>query len=225
MRGTDWIIVDTETDGIRAPIHVVEVCAQRMRGWEPCGEPFRVWLDHDVPIAPEVVRVHGYDRAFLRRHGTAPRAAHGAFAAYVGGLPLVAHNLSFDWDRCLVPEWGRLGVPAAGRRGLCSVMLSRRVLGSEVPRHGLGALRAHFGLNPAGRAHQALGDAQTTVELFRDVFAPRLRAAGLEEFAAVMAFGQAPMAACRRRLAMGPLSAVFQVDGALRRAIGCATGT
>lgn len=203
MRGTDWIIVDTETDGIRAPIHVVEVCAQRMRGWEPCGEPFRVWLDHDVPIPREAFGVHGYDQAFLRANGTDPRRAHGAFAGYVGGLPLVAHNLSFDWDRCLVPEWGRLGVPTAGWRGFCSVMLSRRVLGNEVPRHGLGALRAHFGLNPQGRAHEALGDVQTTVELFRDVFAPRLRAAGFERFSEVMAFGQMPMNACRRRLAFG----------------------
>lgn len=198
--------MDTETDGIRWPIHVVEVCAQRMRGWEPCAEPFRVWLNHDVPIPPEVVGVHGYDRAFLRKHGAEPRAAHRAFGEYAAGLPFVAHNLSFDWDRCLRPEWARLGFGSAfGQRGFCTVMLSRRVLGGEVRRHGLGALREHFGLNPLGRAHQALGDVQTTVELVRDVLGPRLRRAGLEDFAEVAAFAaRTPVAACVRRFAPLP---------------------
>ena len=220
MRGTDWIIVDTETDGCRAPIHIVEICAQRMRGGEPCGEPFRVWLDHDVPIPREVVAIHGYTREFLRQHGIDPHAAHRALGDYAGGLPFVAHNLAFDWDRCLVPEWTRLGLldlaatdfrlcaesrlppltlaNALGRRGFCTVALSRRVLGkAEVPGHGLQTLRAHFNLNATGAAHQALGDVQTTVELFRDVLAPRLQRAGLEDFEAIAAFTKrTPVAAC-----------------------------
>ena len=219
MRGADWIIVDTETDGCRAPIHVVEICAKRMRGWEPRGEPFRVWFNHDVPIPREVVAIHGYDRAFLRRHGTEPRAAHRALATYAGGLPFIAHNLAFDWDRVLVPEWNRLGLldsamhdfclsaetlppltvaNAIGRRGFCSVALARRVLGKdEVPGHGLQKLRAHFGLNASGAAHQALGDVQTTVELICGVLGPRLRAIGLDDFAAISAFTRrTPVAAC-----------------------------
>lgn len=218
MTGTDWIIVDTETDGCRAPIHIVEICAQRMRGWEPCGEPFRVWLNHDVPIPREVVAIHGYDRAFLRKHGTDPRAAHRALGEYARGLPFVAHNLAFDWDRCLVPEWTRLGLldvashdfclaaeappltvaNPLGRRGFCSVALARRVLGKdEVPGHGLQKLRAHFGLNAAGSAHQALGDVQTTVELICRVLGPRLRGIGLEDFAAIAAFTRrTPVTSC-----------------------------
>jgi len=221
MTGTDWVIVDTETDGCRAPIHIVEICAQRMRGWEPCGAPFRVWLDHDVPIPREVVAIHGYTREFLREHGSDPRAAHRALGDYAGGLPFVAHNLAFDWDRCLVPEWTRLDLlelaatefrlsaetplppltqaNALGRRGFCSVALARRVLGKEEVRgHGLQTLRAHFGLNAAGSAHQALGDVQTTVELLRDVLAPRLHRAGMEDFHTIAAFTKrTPVAACQ----------------------------
>ncbi len=218
MQATDWIIIDTETDGCRWPIHVVEICAQRMRGWEPWGEPFRVWLNHDVPIPREVVAIHGYDRAFLRRHGIDPHEAHRALCAYTGGLPFVAHNLAFDWDRVLVPEWTRLGlldmaafdfqlaaeVPpltaanAFGRRGFCSVALARRVLGKEeVPGHGLQKLRAHFGLNATGASHQALGDVQTTVELICHVLAPRLRGVGLDDFDAIAAFTRrTPVASC-----------------------------
>jgi DNA polymerase-3 subunit epsilon len=78
----EWVIVDTETDGLFAPIHVVEIAAQRMVGWEPRGEPFRVFLDHDVFIPYEALAVHGYTREFLREHGQEPAHAHALFADF-----------------------------------------------------------------------------------------------------------------------------------------------
>jgi hypothetical protein len=41
---TEWVILDTETDGLEYPIHVLEVAAQRMRGKSKDGQPFRVFL-------------------------------------------------------------------------------------------------------------------------------------------------------------------------------------
>ena len=35
MDPTPWSLLDTETTGIKAPIYVVELAAQRVRGWEP----------------------------------------------------------------------------------------------------------------------------------------------------------------------------------------------
>ncbi len=35
MRNTAWILLDTETTGLAAPIFVVELAAQRMRGSLP----------------------------------------------------------------------------------------------------------------------------------------------------------------------------------------------
>lgn len=214
--GTEWIIIDTETDGLRAPIHVVEISAQRMCGWEPVGPGFRALLNHDVPIPWQAEAVHGYNRAFLREHGGDPRAVHREFAGYIGACPLVAHNLSYDWDRCLVPEWARLGLPGAGRRGFCSVALSRRVLRrGDVPGHGLQKLRAHFGLAPEARGHQAWGDVLVIVELCRDVLGPRLERAGVESFAAVAAFaGVTPLARCWERVAFAG-----QTAAAARRSV------
>ncbi len=34
MHGTDWLLIDIETTGIMPPVFVVEIAAQRMRGWE-----------------------------------------------------------------------------------------------------------------------------------------------------------------------------------------------
>jgi hypothetical protein len=38
MHKTTWILLDTETTGLAAPIFVVELAAQRMRGWQADGE-------------------------------------------------------------------------------------------------------------------------------------------------------------------------------------------
>ena len=76
MRDIDqWIIVDTETTGIRNPIYPVEIAGQIMHGWESCGEPFRVLLNFDVPIEPIAEKMHGYSRDYLKQHGIKPEEA------------------------------------------------------------------------------------------------------------------------------------------------------
>ena len=59
MNHTPWLLLDTETTGFKPPIFVVELAAQRMRGWEPEGLPFRRLLNHGVAIPPEAARVNG----------------------------------------------------------------------------------------------------------------------------------------------------------------------
>ena len=195
MQDESWLIVDTETNGVYWPIHAVEIAAQRMRGWQRDGESFQVLLNHDVPIDPGAQAVHGYSREYLRRHGVCPYQAHAAFRDYAGDLPLVAYNLSFDWNRVLEPEYARLGVPTAGRRGFCALTLTRRVV-REVSNYRLETLKGHFSLN-TGRSHTGRNDVETTVALIERVVSPHLHRAGIHGFAAVAAFARrTPVAAC-----------------------------
>jgi DNA polymerase III epsilon subunit-like protein len=198
-RGTNWVIIDTETTGIRSPIFAVEIAAQRMCGWQREGAPFRVLLNHDVEIEPQAQAVHGYSRTYLQKHGLPPHEAHARFRDYVGPSPLVAHNLSYDWDRVLYPEYQRLGVPVAGRRGFCAMTLARRVV-VETSRHGLDALASQFCPSRAVE-HNALPDTLIVVELFEKVYGPRLTDAGITTFEAVAKFSsQTPVIECRRRM-------------------------
>ena len=114
MKNTEWVILDTETTGFSAPIFVVELAAQKMKGWEPDGLPFRYLLNHGTDIPPEAARVHGYAREILERDGDPPEEVYAAFARYVGNRPLVAYNLPYDLDKVLLPEWERLGIPPIG---------------------------------------------------------------------------------------------------------------
>ena len=185
---TRWVIVDTETDGLFAPIHVVEIAGQAMVGWERSGEPFQVFLDHGVRIPREATAIHGYTREFLKEHGVAPRKAHTMFRNYVQGAPIVCHNLSYDWDRALTPEWKRLRCKPVGQAGFCTMLLARRVI-HETSKHNLDLLKAHFRIQ-SGQSHQASADVETVVQLFASVLAPRLSAAGIDTLDAIRAFSR-----------------------------------
>jgi len=189
------VVIDTETDGLCAPIHVLELCGQLMEGWQPLGQPFRMLLNHNVHIPHDAVAVHGYDRAYLRQHGQDPRLVHNAFRQYAQNHPLVAHNLSYDWDRCLKPEWARLGIPAAGQRGFCSMMLARRLV-PEARSYRLDHLKSLFRLTES-RSHQAQADVFTVVELFQKIYKSRLESAGLSSFDSVRSFStRTPLSRC-----------------------------
>ena len=175
-----WVIVDTETDGLTAPIHVIEIAAQLMEGSQPYGDPFQIYLNHDVPIPAAATAIHGYTREFLREHGQKPTEAHEAFRQYARDHPIAAHNLAYDWNRTLEPEWMRLGLPPIGQRGFCTMLLSRRVI-ADLASFRLDALKQHFRLGE-GESHKALNDVQTVVKLFTTVIKPRLEFAGLTTF-------------------------------------------
>lgn len=194
--GTRWVIIDTETTGLYDPIYVVELAGQLMEGWRPVGAPFRMLLNHNVPVPWDAVAVHGYTQEYLKAHGAPPPQVYEAFRGYARDYPLVAHNLSYDWNRCLVPEWARLRIPTIGQSGFCTMLLGRRVI-PETDGHSLDYLRAYFNLNPGGRAHQAKHDVGTVVEMFCNLYRPRLERAGLTTFASVAGFSrQTPIAAC-----------------------------
>src|ERR1017187_4700956 len=117
MNATKWVLLDTETTDLTAPIFVVELAAQRMRGWEPDGEGFRKLLNQITDIPAEASRVHGYTREILERDGEPPIKVYRAFVEYAGGLPLVSFNLEYDLDEVLKPEWKRLRIAPIGSRG------------------------------------------------------------------------------------------------------------
>src|SRR5206468_9818216 len=107
---------------------------------------------------------------------------------YARDYPLVAHNLSFDWNRCLTREWQRLRLQPFGQRGFCCMMLARRVA-PEPSSYRLDVLKDFFQLS-ASQSHRASNDVHTIVELFRRVYMPRIQSAGLDTFDSVAAFAK-----------------------------------
>ena len=71
MSRNSWVLIDTETTGLTAPVFVVDLAAQKMSGWEPVGPVFRKMINHGVDIPAEAARVNGCTREVLERDGYA----------------------------------------------------------------------------------------------------------------------------------------------------------
>ena len=81
---------------------------------------------------------------------------------FVGDMPIVAHNASFDakfWDA----ELARIQ-RSRKQDFVCSLLLSRRLL-PLAPSHKLGVLVEYANLPVAGRYHRALADAEMAASL------------------------------------------------------------
>ncbi|MDC0361368.1 3'-5' exonuclease [Alphaproteobacteria bacterium] len=188
MINSEWILIDTETTGFKAPVFVVEIAAQHMKGWEPVGPAFRKLLNQNEDIPSEAARVHGYTREILERDGESGTDAYAAFADYTRGLPVVAYNLRYDWDDVLIPEWERLGVKPIGTRGFCALRLAQRLL-DPVPAGNckLQTLRQFYRLPERG-AHTAMGDVETVIDLLKTVLKPLADEQNLATWADVLAY-------------------------------------
>jgi DNA polymerase-3 subunit epsilon len=191
MEVPDWILIDTETSGLAAPIFVVELAAQRMRGWEPIGAPFRRLLNQNIDIPPEASRVHGYTREILERDGDPPVEVYRDFLKYVGGLPLVSYHLDYDLEDVLKPEWRRLRIEPIGTAGFCALRLAQRLL-DPVPAGNckLQTLRQFYRLPERG-AHTALGDVETVADLMVNVLRPIAERRGLKSWPDICAYARA----------------------------------
>jgi DNA polymerase III subunit epsilon len=176
----DWIILDTETTGLRAPIYPIEIGAQRMRGWSPCGEAFRILIDFDKPIEPEAEKLHGYSRAFLSQNGKKPETALASFAEYAGKSPLVAYNLDYDWKSVLKPAYTMLGISSSLKQGFCALKLVS-VLIHGLPNRRLKTVMETFNLSDSQK-HNALDDVRIVVRLLEEIIGPHLEACGIRGF-------------------------------------------
>ena len=185
---TPWILLDTETNGLTKPIFALDLAAQKMRGWKKNGKPFRFLLNHGCEIPPEASRVHGYTREILERDGSPPAEVYEAFSKYAGSLPVVAYNLEYDWDKVLLPEWQRLGIPPIGVPGFCALKLAQRLL-DPVPAGNckLQTLRQYYRL-PENGAHTAMGDVLTVVDLMQQVLKPLAERRGLDTWEKIVGF-------------------------------------
>lgn len=188
MNFSEWILLDTETTGFAPPVYVVEIAAQRMKGWNRVGQPFKRLLNHGTDIPPEAARVHGYTREILERDGDPPLSVYADFADYVEYRPLVAYNLPYDLDQVLLPEWARLGLAPIGHRGFCALALTQRLL-DPVPAGNckLQTLRQYYRLPERG-AHTALGDVDTVIDLMTKALRPLAEARGLYSWNQIIAF-------------------------------------
>ena len=156
-------VIDFETTGLSPTMgdRATEVAIVMLEDGKVVAR-YQSLMNAGVRISPFIEAYTGISNEMIR---TAPPASEvmAQAAEFVGGVPLVAHNASFD-QRFWAAELERLGWDAPPAPFACTMLLSRRMY-PEAGSYRLGALAAFHSLPSAGRAHRALADAEVAASL------------------------------------------------------------
>jgi DNA polymerase III epsilon subunit len=165
LTDSTFVALDTETTGLQPIVHrLVEIGAVcfRLDGWELAT--FQQLIDPEIPIPPEVQRVHGITDAMVRGQPTVEQMMPH-FIDFLGPRDtiLLAHNAPFDLG-FLAMALIRLGI-ACPPHDVFDTLAMARQLYPTWPSHSLAHVAMR--LNVASRAeHRALFDALLVKEVF-----------------------------------------------------------
>ena len=156
-------VIDFETTGLSPDMgdRATEVAVVIVDNGK-ISDRYQSFMNAGVRIPPFIESLTGITNAMVRN---APPASEvmSALAKFVGSVPLVAHNASFD-RKFLDAEWSRIRQQRK-QEFACSMLLARRIY-PAAPDHKLGTLVSHLKLPPAARHHRALADAEMTAHLW-----------------------------------------------------------
>lgn len=156
-------VIDFETTGMSPDMgdRATEVAVIMVSGGS-IVDRYQSLINTGAYISAFITELTGITNAMVR---SAPPAAQvmKELAEFVGEVPLVAHNASFD-SKFLDAEWLRIGRHRQ-QEFACSMLLARRIY-PDSPNHKLGTLVQYLELPDTARHHRALADAEMTAQLW-----------------------------------------------------------
>jgi DNA polymerase-3 subunit epsilon len=156
-------VIDFETTGLSPDMgdRATEVAVVVVDGGE-IVDRYQSLMNAGVRIPAFIAELTGITNAMISKAPPAAKVMR-ELAEFVGDIPLVAHNASFD-SKFLDAEWSRIK-QRRQQEFACSMLLARRIY-PAAPNHKLGSLVSHLGLPSANRHHRALADAEMTAHLW-----------------------------------------------------------
>jgi DNA polymerase-3 subunit alpha (Gram-positive type) len=177
---TDYVVFDVETTGLNADTNeIIEIGAWKVQSGV-VKEKFNQLIKPQGYLSAEIQKITGITPDMLKDAETIENVLP-EFADFCGKLPLLGHNLPFDYGFMLADSYN-LGIDfslAGTRRGIDTLELSRKlVLGS----HKLCDMADHFGIHieqtEGSSFHRATYDAYVT-KLLYDCFLRDFPALGI----------------------------------------------
>lgn len=166
--GTEFIVFDTETTGIRDTDTIVELAALRCRvsgKKASVVEVLDLFIRPPVPMDEKVVAVHGITNEFL--DGMPPEEdVFPRIREFFGNRPiLVGHNVGFD-EKMLSSLYRRNGASLSFQIGLDTLEMARDLFeGKETESYSLQDLAGAAGLDAGLSFHHAMDDVKATLRL------------------------------------------------------------
>lgn len=156
-----YIALDLETTGLRpASDRILEIGAAKIEEGEVTSY-YETFVDCGIPIPPQITQLTGITGEMIKGSPQRDEAVKG-FLGFSGDLPLLGHNLAFDYSFMKQNAAG-MGLPYE-RRGVDTLKIARICL-PDLPKKSLDCLSEYFGI-PQEHHHRALDDALTAARLY-----------------------------------------------------------
>lgn len=159
-----FVIVDVETTGLRAQKDsIIEIAAIKVDLNNNETQTFQRFIKIDKKLDAFIVNLTGITNSMLNKDGVSIKEAMQEFKWFVGEYPLVAHNAEFDAG-FIVDSALREGVYITNDF-VDTLNLSRTYL-RGMSNYKLKTLADELNLD-GGVSHRAMGDCETTLELYK----------------------------------------------------------
>ncbi len=165
MNKNKYCIFDFETSGLSPDsCRVIEVGAVIIEDNQIIDE-FSELMNPGHRIPYEISKLTGITNLMLKGKPK-PEKIITKFHKFIGDLPLVAHNVSFD-SKFLQAELKRINISSLPNPCICTLLLARRLILSS-PNFQLGTLINYLKMDLADdhQKHRALDDVLATVQLW-----------------------------------------------------------
>lgn len=155
-------IIDFETTGLspNQGDRATEIAAIVLQNGK-IERQYQSLMNAGVRVPRFITDLTGITNEMVRKAPSAAKVMHEV-ADFVGDLPLVAHNASFDrkfWEA----ELALIG-RTCPQKFACSMLVARRLYPTS-PNHKLGTLASFAKLPNTGKAHRAQADVEMTAHL------------------------------------------------------------
>lgn len=162
--GAKFVFFDLETTGLSPRgCKIIEIGALRVGEGGAIAGSFQALVRIDRPLPYFITKLTGITNTMLAR-GERIESVFPQFCAFVGELPLVAYNASFDMG-FLRAEAARQRIRLTNKP-VCALAVTRaRVPG--LPSYKLKAVAEHFGIEER-QTHRALDDCEMGLRVFSE---------------------------------------------------------
>ncbi|MDO5112097.1 MAG: type I-E CRISPR-associated endoribonuclease Cas2e [Clostridia bacterium] len=158
-----YVVVDLETTGLSAVTdRIIELAALHVEDGVITNKIERlIKLNHRLP--EKIAALTGITDEMLRKDGIEEMQAVTELMAFIGDMPMVMHNMTFDL-RFIRAACQRCNLPTLNNHGIDTLSLAKTLL-DDVENLKLYTIAAHFNIMKR-RQHRSLDDCITTKEVY-----------------------------------------------------------
>lgn len=158
-----FVVFDIETSGLSPDKggRIIEIGAVKVEKGK-VTDSFSTLIYPEQKVYSTTIKLTGITNEMLAGKPTYEEVLP-QFDRWIGDLPVIAHNASFDWNRFMVPFWSTLGIQKANPV-ICTKVVSNKHL--ELPDNKLKTLLDYYSVDIESH-HRAFDDAEA---LCRAVF-------------------------------------------------------